>query len=101
MPTIIRIDDAIVRSLIMDKTLWDSFPRFEALNTRYSNTKEKPCNCRRSSGTSKALQVLNEAKQYILGQTREKKEVLKKHLKADYIKIGTIDATGRHDDRTF
>lgn len=101
MPTIIRIDDTLVRSLIMDRTLWEDFPRFETLNTKYTNSKDKPCNCRRSTATNKGAQILNEAKLYIQGQTREKKEILKKHLKADYIKIGTVDVTGRHDDRTF
>ena len=100
MATIIRLDDAVIRGLLADRNLWNTFPRFEQLNAKYNNApKQSGCKCRRKSNQGQA--ALNEAKRYIQLCSDKEKEKLKAHLKADYIKLLVTDDSGRHIDYTW
>lgn len=100
MVKIVQLNDAKIRSLIAEKELWNVFPRFEQLNRKYEELpRQSGCNCRHNPDPR--MQILNEAKNYLQSQPKEKKNQLKVYLNADYLRIGITDSTGRHKDYTW
>lgn len=97
---IVRLDDAVLRSLISDKALWTLFPSFESLWKRYQNLpKASGCRCRQK--TNPSAPIFAETRIFIQNMSAAQKTQLKQHLHADYLKMLVTDSTGRHKDFTW
>ncbi|MBQ9692991.1 MAG: hypothetical protein IJV70_07545 [Clostridia bacterium] len=100
MAAFVRIDDAVIRNLLGTASLYADFPKFKTLNQKLlSLPKRSGCKCRRASNPG--ANILAEAKAYIQTLPTEKKNILKKHLNADYLKMMVTDAHGRHTEFTW
>lgn len=100
MASFVRIDDGVIRSLLMSKELYSDFPKFSSLKQELDKlSSSKGCKCRRSANPGAA--VVARTKAYIQSLPIEKKAKLKQHLKADYIQMMVAENNGRHKDYTW
>lgn len=93
----VRVDDGVASMLIKNTALWESFPFLKAANTRLSNIRppETKCPvCRKKAVQKDTNTILEEVRSRICTLTPDKRNVLKKELNADELKVTIMTRRG-------